>query len=136
MCIHALNSWVKFTLNIYLQCKPVSSTSFKTNKLFAQITFWLQFSLITICHLFCSNILFAQTFKSVPMMFELTGFYCMSVHNEMSHFSTYLLLCQTSLKSEKGGPINFQFFVGLYSLGDAFTLFHSFMMFVLVFFFI
>ena len=78
---------------IYVQCKPVSSTSFKTNKLFAQITFWVQFSLITtICHLFCSNTLFAQTFKSVPMVFELTGFYCIcspSNFDVIYYFSAY-----------------------------------------------
>ena len=55
----------------------------KTNNPFTQTTLWVPISLTTsttVCHpLLMSNSLFAQTFKSIPMVFELTGFHCRSL---------------------------------------------------------
>ena len=57
-----------------LQWRPVSSNTLKTKKLFAQMTFSVPIPLVTtICPPLSSNTLFAQIFKSTPMVFEVTG---------------------------------------------------------------
>ena len=65
--------WQVFTV----QWRPVSSNTFKTKNLFVQLTFWVPISLATtICHPLSSNTLFAQMFKSAPIVCGVAGFHC------------------------------------------------------------